>query len=774
MDLFGPSAGADTRVPRVAVPGGAENDGAQYVDDESGLVDLFVAPGGGPPPLPSGLIPRAPLVARLRATTDRVVAVLAPAGYGKTSLLTEWAADDERPFAWVALDDRDNDPSTLLAHIARELDQARPWEAPISPAFEQPRISVRATALPLLARSFSASLKPFVLVFDDIHLIGNVEAIDSITSLTGHLPRGSVVALSGRGDPGLHLSRIRVRGLLEEVGHTDLAMDRHEAALLLREVAGQHLDDAVVETLVHRTEGWPVALYLAGLALASEPTGALPYEGPEGDHRYVREYVRTEILARLPEAERRFLTRTAVLPTMCASLCDAVLRDTGSQRVLESIERTNHLLVPLDRRHRWFRCHDLFREALEAELIADEPNLVNQLRQSAIEWFTAHDQPERAFEQAMAKGDLDQARHLLGEVVLPVFHAGRISTLVAWIDRFGDRLAERDQTLATVSAWAGMVTGDAPRAERWAAAAKHEHERTRLEAEPPPAVPYYPFRAHLAHDGAAAMLEDARRGLDEVPEFNPWRGPALLIHGISLLLNGDEVAAEASFESACEVGTNSGALMAATMALAWRSLLAMSRDQWATAEHFSSRSRELIEGAHLEEYPFSAITFAVTARAAAHRGDPTAARAELVRTQRLLPLLTRAMPWIAIQTRVELARASLTLGDVASCRILLLEIDEILRRVPDLGRLVDEVAEVRARVDKVGGRSDQSVSSLTTAELRLIPYLSTHLSFREIGQRLFLSENTVKTHAGSIYRKLGVSSRSAAVECVEDLGLVSR
>src|SRR4029079_6002430 len=367
--------------------------------------------------------------------------------------------------------------------------------------------------------------------------------------------------------------------------------------------------------------GWPVGLYLAGLALAAEPAGALPDGVLQGDDRYVRDYVRTEILARPPEDDRRFLTRSAVLPTMCGSLCDAVLRRTGSQQVLESIERSNHLLVPLDRRHRWYRYHDLFREALEAELIVDEPDLVTTLRQSAIEWFTTHGHPERALEQAMAMGDLEQARMLLEEVVLPVFHAGRISTLLAWIDRFGDRLAEQHQTLATVSAWAGMGTGDAPRAERWAAAARREHYRNRLRPDAHPAIPYYPFRAHLAHDGAAAMLEDARRGLEEVPEFSPWRGPALLIHGISLVLNGEDVAADSALEGAYEVGTSNGALMAATMALAWRSLLAMSRDQWASAEHFSGRSHELVEGAQLEEYPFSAITFAVAARAAAHRGD---------------------------------------------------------------------------------------------------------------------------------------------------------
>ena len=716
-------------------------------------------------------MPRTLLVEQLCATVDRVVAILAPAGYGKTTLLTEWASLDPRSFAWVALDDLDNDPSRLLEHVVRELDQARPDRPPLLSRIARPRVSILASALPLITHSFlHETVQPLVLVVDDIHLVHNVAALDALTALAEHLPPGSVIAVAGRGDHGFPLARLRARGRLVELGHQELRLDATQAETLVRSLAGDVSEEAALH-LVDRTEGWPVGLYLGGLALAADRS-AETYHGLGGDDHYVRDYVRTDILALLPEAERSLLIRTSILPTLSGDLCDAALQRSGSQALLESIERGNHLLVPLDRRRRWFRCHELFREALEAELTATEPELVAGLRQAAIAWFTANDQPERAFEQAVAMGDVEQARQLMEGLVLPVFHQGRIDMLVSWIDRFGDALAQQHQTLATVSSWAGMVTGNPVRAERWALAAGRAYERNLAAGAVPTSIPYFTWRAHLAPEGAATMLADAERALEEVPEFDDWRGPALLVHGVSLALNGRSSAAHDSLEAAVEVGLGGGALMAATMALSWQSSLAMAREDWASAEQFCARSADLLSRGQFEEYPFSGISCAVSARCAARKGDRAAAEHQMVKTQRVLPLLTRALPWLAIQTRVELGRAQLAMGEVSGCRVLLLELDELLRRVPDPGRLADEVESLRTGVEVLGGRTNPGGSSLTTAELRLVPYLSTHLTFREIGERLFVSENTVKSHAGSIYRKLGAASRSEAVDVLTMLGLV--
>jgi LuxR family maltose regulon positive regulatory protein len=530
------------------------------------------------------------------------------------------------------------------------------------------------------------------------------------------------------------------------------------------------VDDAVIQRLTERTEGWPVGLYLAGLVLAKQAGAVLPDATLGGDDRYLVDYIRAEVLSRLPPDEVRFLTRTAVLPVMCAEVCDAVLEQTGSQYRLESIERSNQLLVPMDRQRRWYRYHDLFRDALVAHLQATDPETMRRLQQRAITWFAANQMPERAFELAMSLGDLDQAREQLEQLVIPVFNDGRLSTLVTWTNRFTEEVVERHLTLAIVSAWVGMMTGDPVRAERWARVA------ARLRAAEGPAstsapTPYHTFRAHLCPDGAEAMLADAEAALREVPEAGHWRPPTLFIHALALLLAGRPDAADLAFHETAEVA-GSRVVPATTMALAERSLLASERGDWASARDLSDRSRELVGQHHLEEYPFSGITFAVAARVAIHRGDGATARAELRRAQRLLPLLTSALPWLAIQVRIEMARAMVALIDVAGARIMLYECDQILRRIPDLGRLVTEAAELRRQLESVTGQMSSGAPGLTTAELRLMPYLPTHLSFREIAERLYVSETTIKTQAVSVYRKLGVASRSDAVERASRLGYV--
>jgi len=531
------------------------------------------------------------------------------------------------------------------------------------------------------------------------------------------------------------------------------------------------VDDTVIQRVAERTEGWPVGLYLAGLVLATGSDGALPDTTPGGDDRFLVDYIRAEVLSSLPPDEARFLTRTAVLPVMSAEVCDAILQQSGSQLMLETIERSNQLLVPMDRQRRWYRYHDLFRDALVADLQATDPEAMRNLQRRAITWFAVNHMPERAFEMAMSLGDLEQARGQLEQLIIPVFNEGRLSTLVTWINRFDDDFVERHLALAIVSAWVGMMTGDPVRAERWARVA------LRLRSDDDPAatespIPYRTFRAHLCPDGSEAMLADGQAALREVPEASHWRSPALFIHAMALLLDGQLEAADLAFDEAAEVA-GSRVVPATTMALAERALLALGRGDGNDARDLSYRSRELVSVHHLEEYPFSGITFAVAARVAIHQGDGSTARAELRRAQRVLPLLTRALPWLAIQVRVEMARAMVSLIDIAGARIMLYEADQILRRIPEMGQLVAEAADLRAQLDRVSGQMSAGASGLTTAELRLMPYLPTHLSFREIAERLFVSETTIKTQAMSVYRKLGAASRSEAVDRASQLGYFS-
>lgn len=720
----------------------------------------------------STFIPRTALVSQLCGTADRVVAILAPAGFGKSTLLSQWDAADVRPFAHVRLRRHDNLPGNLMEHIARELDLSGTAGHALRGRVRRPSVNIISSALPALLNAFRSAPSPFVLALDDVHLIENADCLDVIAALAMNVPAGSVVAVAGRGEQGLPLAKLRASRRLDEYDAADLALDTDEGTVLVRQVVGD-LPEPVARAHAERCEGWPVGLYLTALALRSGPSGmaSIPVGG---DDRFVHDYVRSEILARLPAPTQSFLICTAVLPSMCAELCDVVVGRPGSQQVLESIERSNHLLIPLDRQRRWYRYHDLFREALEAELHASQPESVTTLRRAALQWYVANGYHEEAFLQAMEVGDRQLARETFATLVLPVFYDGRLGDVIAWVERFGDELAAGDQTLATVSAWVGIVTGDPGRTERWARIAEREFERNRRAGLPPSWIPYGTLRAHWCPDGVAAMLRDANQAMGEVSVANPWRLPTQVVHAVATGLAGDRVTADQLLEDAAVTATATRAPMALLMAVGWRAHLATARGDWAGANRHVDVALRVATEHSLQEIPFCALTFATAARCAARRGDRDAARQHVIHTQRVLPLLTRALPWWAVATRLQVAHTLLMVDDLSGAQAFLADIDAIQSRVADLGTLDDLVAELRRTIGQFSGRGELGISSLTAAELRLLPYLPTHYSFREIGRRLYVTESTVKTQVGSIYRKFAVNSRAEAVETATRVGLLER
>jgi LuxR family maltose regulon positive regulatory protein len=281
------------------------------------------------------------------------------------------------------------------------------------------------------------------------------------------------------------------------------------------------------------------------------------------------------------------------------------------------------------------------------------------------------------------------------------------------------------------------------------------------------------LRTLLCRDGIAGMRADAAAAWAGLAPDSPWRATALLMEGISHLLDGQADQAEPILARAGEVADRLGAVPAAAAALGQRAIIAMERRQWEEGGRLAERSLAVLAASHLDDYVMAAFVHSVAARAAQHRGDPARAREHLALAVHLRPLLTSSMPHRSVQTLLELAQAYLALDDVAGARAVLRQADEIIRQRPDLGVLPGQAAELRAALDRVG-QGTLGASSLTAAELRLLPLLSTHLSLLEIGERLHLSRNTVKTHAVSIYRKLGVSSRSEAMQRVRELGLLDR
>ena len=724
------------------------------------------------PGLRFGLVSRTALVNRLRAQSARpVVAVTAPSGYGKTTALAQWANRDPRPFAWVSIDERDGDAIFLLRHVAAALHELTPLEPHVLDAFAAPGPSMWTSVLPRLAAALVSS-PPLVLVLDDAHRLHSADSIGAIQVLADHLGPGSVLVLAGRVAPRLPLAALRAAGRLFDVGVEELALTAREGQLLFRQTGAKlSLDEAT--TLVRGCEGWPAALYLSAVTRREVEGGRrsaeqrIPFGGRESS---LAAYFRSEYLSRQPSATVQFLTRTSILEKMCGGLCDAVLGKKGSARELEKIERSNLFLVPLDRQRLWYRYHRLFRDALRRELAEREPVAAAALHRRAADWYERHQDPESALDHACEAGDARRIARIFTTIALPMYHSGRVATVERWFARLDNpKLLERYPLVAVQGSWIHALRGRAAEAERWLRLG--EIGLSRGAHAPEVGAWTKLIRAALGRDGASQMIADAETALTGFSSDDPVRPSALMVLGAGHMLLGQNGRADTILAEAAAEADRLGATDAQVVAISQRSIIAAAENDAEAAEKLAHAAKQLVERGRLEGYATTAIAFAAAARASLRQGRWDEARADLDRVGGTPSLNPGLFPWLVVQTRIEFARAYVALREARAARTLLAEIRDLLRERPNAGVLVDEVELLEREVEAIPDHGRGSVG-LTPAELRLLPFLTTHLSFPEIGAQLYVSRNTIKTQAISVYRKLGVTNRSEAIACAVRLGLV--
>ena len=328
-------------------------------------------------------------------------------------------------------------------------------------------------------------------------------------------------------------------------------------------------------------------------------------------------------------------------------------------------------------------------------------------------------------------------------------------------------MLDRHPALAVEGARIHALRGFSADAERWLAAAEQRG------ADDPSLVPQLAtLRAAMCRDGAATMLSDAGSAVASLTEDSQWRALALLVFAAAHLMLGDNERADAIFDEASAFAARLGFDEVQILATSERMLIAEEACDYAQADKHAAEVTGFLAGGRLDGSAPCAIEFAAAARSHLRHGNWEEARALLTRARQLTPFLTEAIPWLSVQTRLELARTFLALRDVVSARALLSEVDDIFGFRPDLGVLAQQTETLRTSLDGVPVLRHGKDSGLTAAEMRLLPFLTTHLSFREIGERLYLSRNTIKTQAISVYRKLDVSTRSDAIEQAVKLGLV--
>ena len=374
-----------------------------------------------PPVSRPGLVARSALVDRLATASGPVISVVAPPGYGKTILLGQWATRVSSRVAWVSCDDADNDPVVLLSALAVALNGIQPIDQRVFAALVSSGAGI--TSVPRLVSVIAQIPGRVAVVLDHVEAVTSKEGRDVIAEFAARLPLGWQLALASRTDPPLPTGRLRAQGGLVEVSAADLAMDSPEASALLKG-AGVQASAARVDELLQLTEGWAAGLYLAALAMRAGAPESDVRSRFAGDDRFMGDYLRSELLEHLSDAEVSFMCRTSVLDRMCGSLCDAVLQRRGSGQFLEWMERRNLLVVALDRRREWYRYHHLLRELLETELLRREPDLVADLHLRAASWYEANRAPETAIGHAIHAGDFDRAVRLVLAVMSPSGPAG--------------------------------------------------------------------------------------------------------------------------------------------------------------------------------------------------------------------------------------------------------------------------------------------------------------------------------------------------------------
>jgi LuxR family maltose regulon positive regulatory protein len=671
-----------------------------------------------------GVVARPRLAERLNRVEESSLALVsAPAGFGKTTLLTEWLASlpaRQWSVAWLSLDERDNDPALFWTYLVAAVRRAAPELGAGTLAQLQSPQSPLDAVLATLVNELSAVADDVVLVLDDYHVIEAREVHDGMAFLVEHLPPQVHLVIAGRADPALPLARLRARGELVELRATDLRFTAEEAAAYLTDAMGLALTAEDVAALEGRTEGWIAALQLAALSMQGRDDATGFITNFAGDDRYIVDYLVEEVLQRQSEQVRGFLLQTSVLHRLTGPLCDAVTGTDGGKAMLESLDRANLFLVPLDDRRRWYRYHHLFADVLQVHLHAEQPDAVAGLHRRAGDWYEADGERAEAAHHALAGGDAARAADLV-ELMLPALQQGRQeATIRRWLAALPEEVLRVRPVLSVGYAAALMVSGQVEgveahlrNAERWVtttpgsglALGAPSAEMVVVDEEAfrriPSAISLYRAGQALLSGDRAGTITHARASLDLAgADDHLGRGPAAGLLGLAYWAGGDLDAGyrwyaecAAHLEKAGHLSDVAGCTIAlADIRIAQGRL----REAMSTLE----RALRLVTPEAGPALRGAADMYVAIAGVLVERGDLEAARRHLATSRDLGE--HAGLPQTPYRWRVVMARIAEAEGDVDRGLALL---DEAERRyVGDYFPEVRPVPALRARVHARQGR----------------------------------------------------------------------
>ncbi len=523
------------------------------------------------PPMPSEMVRRPRLVEQLKEGLSRkLILISAPAGFGKTTLLSECFGSGEAPVGWVSLDADDNDPSRFWAYFIAALQRLYPGLGESAMGMiDSPQLPTYDTLLTELINEMpdcgDSPGQPVVIVLDDYNAIDEKSIHKGIAFLIDRMPAQLHLVISTRVDPPLPLARFRASGQLCEIRTGDLRFTPEEAAVLLNELMGLGLSEADIAVLDARTEGWVTSLQMAALSMRGRDDVSSFVASFGGSHRFVLDYLSEEVLNRQPADIQSFLLQTSILSRLTGPLCDVVTGRKDSGDVLRRLEESNLFLVPCDEERTWYRYHNLFADLLQQRLHQSEHNRVKLLHGRASKWCERNGLTDEAISHALGAGDCDRAANLIERAAESTLMRSEVNTFLGWLEALPDEIVHCRPRLCAFNAWALLLSGRP-------LATIEEHLRAAAESDP----------AGLA-SGEVAMLralmaalkgdtqestELASQALDLLPQESSFlRNVVACNLGLVYMLTGDVGTAEPVFEEAVRVGRDTGNLMLTVIGL---------------------------------------------------------------------------------------------------------------------------------------------------------------------------------------------------------------
>lgn len=724
-----------------------------------------------PPLPPSGEVDRSHLLlAAIGSDTVSIVSVTAPAGSGKTVLLTQTtrALRDTMPIAWVTLDEADNDPVLFWGYVRLalgDLATAEPGADPDPPAGDR-GISASTAAV---SRLLSDLGTPALLVLDDFHSITNGEIHRGIDRLVGLLPRGVTLVLASRTPPPLPTARWLIEGRLVEVHGTDLAFSESDAVSFLHDGLGLELAGAALAGLVQRTRGWAAGLRVAGLSLRHAADATAFVDRFAGDHHHLVSYFGSEVLDRQPPESRAFLLDTSVLDELTADACEAVIGSADAAGLLRRLASTGVFVDPLDDSRSRFACHPLFREMLLSRLRSERPADVARLHRRAARWFGQTGEVERQIDHLIRAGDHDDAYQVILGNWVRLSNGGRHGLVWRWVEQLPPLVARRDPRLSVMAAWTRLNERDYDDVERWLSYLEPLLSDDGLRCEA--AV----IRSHRwRHLGDA--LQSARAATEAVlvapAEDHLRQSMARAASGAALYWLGQFEEARSELERAVEHGRRCGECSSVVLGLMYQACLE-GPDAPGSPGPAELAAQALEVAAESADFHVPAMAHLVLATCALADHRLRAALEAIDEAERLAELGQEPLELTmvsALRARVLHLR-----GDTSAARVELRLAGERLAELAEPGITEDAVRRAGADIrfaPRQASRGGLPVQPLTERELTVVRALDSDLTRQQIADELYVSLATVKTHLHSVARKLGVSARADIVARARTLGLL--